>query len=41
MKNCRLFSVLLAVSVEFAAGEGYTKQWDVNGENVTFTVAKA
>ena len=24
-----------------AAGEGYTKQWDVNGENVTFTVAKA
>ena len=32
---------VLAVSVEFAAGEGYTKQWDVNGENVTFTVAKA
>ena len=32
---------VLAVSVEFAAGEGYTKQWDVNGENVTFTVVKA
>ena len=32
---------VLAVSVDFAAGEGYTKQWDVNGENVTFTVAKA
>ena len=32
---------VLAVAVEFAAGEGYTKQWDVNGENVTFTVEKA
>ena len=32
---------VLAVSVDFAAGEGYTKQWDVNGENATFTVAKA
>ena len=32
---------VLAVSVDFAAGEGYTKQWDVNGENVTFTVEKA
>ncbi len=30
----------LAVSVENTAGEGYTKQWDVNGEEVTFTVAK-
>ncbi|MBR5521537.1 MAG: isoleucine--tRNA ligase [Oscillospiraceae bacterium] len=32
---------VLAAKVEFAAGEGYTKQWDVNGEIVTFTVAKA
>ena len=32
---------VLAATVEFTAGEGYTKQWDVNGENVTFTVAKA
>ncbi len=30
----------LAVSIENTAGEGYTKQWDVNGEEVTFTVAK-
>ena len=30
----------LAVSVENTSGEGYTKQWDVNGEEVTFTVAK-
>ncbi len=31
---------VLAVSLEVAAGEGYTKEWDVNGETVTFTVAK-
>ena len=30
----------LAVSIENTPGEGYTKQWDVNGEEVTFTVAK-
>lgn len=31
----------LALSVSYTEGEGYTKQWDVNGETVTFTVAKA
>ena len=31
----------LALSVSYTEGEGYKKQWDVNGETVTFTVAKA
>ena len=31
----------LVLSVSYTEGEGYTKQWDVNGESVTFTVAKA
>ena len=30
-----------AEAVSYTEGEGYTKQWDVNGETVTFTVAKA
>ncbi|MEG1049679.1 MAG: DUF5915 domain-containing protein, partial [Oscillospiraceae bacterium] len=31
---------VLAGTLEFAAAEGFTKQWDINGETVTFTVVK-
>ena len=31
----------LAFNIEFTLGEGYTKDWDINGESATFTVAKA
>ena len=35
-------SVVLADSVTFgAASDGYTKDWDINGENVTMSVKKA
>ncbi|MEG1781612.1 MAG: DUF5915 domain-containing protein, partial [Oscillospiraceae bacterium] len=30
----------LALSIEFSKGEGYTKDWDINGEQATFTVVK-
>ncbi|MEG2928701.1 MAG: isoleucine--tRNA ligase [Oscillospiraceae bacterium] len=31
---------VLAGTLEFAKAEGFTKEWDINGETVTFTVVK-
>lgn len=31
---------VLADKVEFVQAEGYTKDWDINGESVTFTIVK-